>query len=164
MAVVKALIFLNAFSLFICLLIIFLDRIISNYGICKITINDDKEFTAKGGKSLLRTLFENKYFIPSACGGKGTCGYCRVKVLNDDIPVSPSESLIFTREEIKANYRLSCQLKVKTDLRIEIPSEYLEIREYKGSLESSAPVTSDIKKIKIKLLEPDTIEDRKSVV
>jgi Na+-transporting NADH:ubiquinone oxidoreductase subunit F len=155
--ILNALIFMNGFALVIGLLIIFMDRVISNYGLCRITINDDKEFHAQGGKSLLRLLLENKYFIPSACGGKGTCGYCKVKVLEGGGPALPTEALILNSREQAQGFRLSCQLKVKNDLSIEIPPEYLEIQEYRGELSLAELVTSDIKRIRIKLVEPQTL-------
>ena len=128
--ILTAVTFMNAFALIIGVFIISLDNVISNYGTCCITINDDKEFETPGGKSLLRVLFENKYFIPSACGGKGTCGYCRVKVHEGGGNVLSTEDLILSAKEIKAGFRLACQVKVREDLRIEIPPEYLEIQEY----------------------------------
>lgn len=155
--IVTALIFINLFVLTIGALIIFFDRVISNYGVCKIIINEDKEFEAQGGKSLLRLLFENKYFIPSACGGKGTCGYCKVKVVEGGGKALPTESLILSYREIKQGFRLACQVKVRNDLKIEIPPEYLEIKEYEGVIESAIDATPDIKKIEIKILPPDEI-------
>ncbi|MCD6121038.1 MAG: 2Fe-2S iron-sulfur cluster binding domain-containing protein [Spirochaetales bacterium] len=155
--ILTAVIFINAFAVGIGILIIFLDNVISNYGNCRITINNDKEFEAPGGKSLLRVLFENKYFIPSACGGKGTCGYCRVKVDEGGGEALPTEALILSSKEIKAGFRLACQVKVREDLKIEIPPEYLEIQEYEGRLETSELVTSDIKKMDIKLITPEEI-------
>ena len=155
--ILTALIFMNIFALTIGLLIIFLDKVISNYGTCRITINDDKEFEAPGGKSLLRILFENKYFIPSACGGKGTCGYCKVKVFEGGGKALPTEGLILTGKEIASGFRLSCQVKVREDLKIEIPPEYLEIQEYAGIIGSVKEATHDIKKIDIKLVSPQSI-------
>lgn len=64
------------------LLLSFADKYIADYGEVKLTINNDKEFTVDGGDSLLSTLRNQKVFIPSACGGKGSCGYCKVKVLD----------------------------------------------------------------------------------
>lgn len=157
MIIIKSLIFMNLFILSISFLIIMLERVISSYGECRIVINDDKEFIAQGGKSLLRVLFENRYFIPSACGGKGTCGYCKLKI-KDGGAVLPTEALILSPKEIKEGYHLACQVKVRGDLSIEIPPEYLEIQEYKGELSYSELVTSDIKKIRIKLLGSDTIK------
>lgn len=154
MMILKALLFINGFALLIAGIIIFMDRVVNNYGKCKITINDDKEFTEDGGKSLLRMLFENKYFIPSACGGKGTCGYCKLKVTEGGGDALPTETLILTPKEQSQQFRLACQLKVKNDLKIEIPPEYLEIQEFKGEVILTELVTSDIKRVRIKLLEP----------
>jgi Na+-transporting NADH:ubiquinone oxidoreductase subunit F len=158
MIVVWTLIFSNAFALTIAALIIFVDRVINRYGPCKIVINGDKEFTGEGGKTLLRMLFENKYFIPSACGGKGTCGYCKLKVVEGGGGILPTESLILTEREQMENYRLACQLKVKEDLRIEIPPEYLEIQEYVGKVENNELVTSDITRMNIRLVDPTTMD------
>lgn len=155
--IVKSLIFINSFALFIGLLIMFLDRVISRYGTVTILLNGEKEFKAEGGKSLLRVLFENKYFIPSACGGKGTCGYCKLVVVSGGGEALPTESLILSARELRQGYRLSCQLKVRGDLEILVPPEYLEIKEYTGEIVSSEPVTSDIRKIRIALKDPATI-------
>ena len=156
--IVNSLIFVNSFALLIGLLIVFLDRVISRYGVARIVINDDKEFQAPGGKSLLRVLFENRYFIPSACGGKGTCGYCKLKVVDGGGEALPTEALILTARELREGFRLSCQLKVRGDLRIEVPPEYLEIKEYEGEIEYSELVTTDIRKIGIRLAPPDVID------
>ncbi len=158
MLFVTSLLFINIFALVIALFIIVLDTVISNYGIVTITINDGKEFKAPGGKSLLKTLFENKYFIPSACGGKGTCGYCKVIVKEGGGSALPTETLILSPREIRQYYRLSCQLKVRNDLKIEIAPEYLAIKEYEGEIVYSELVTGDIRKIRITLIEPKEIQ------
>ena len=155
---IAALIFINVYALGIALLIIFCDRVISNYGKCKIVINNDKEFETDGGKSLLKTLFENKYFIPSACGGKGTCGYCKLQVEKGGGGVLPTEALVLTPREIRENYRMACQVKVREDMLIHIPPEYLSIKEYDANISMTKPVTSDIKKIRIALGAEDNIE------
>lgn len=157
MMFIRTLIFTNAFALTIAALIIFVDRVINRYGACKITINDDKEFIGEGGKTLLRMLFENKYFIPSACGGKGTCGYCKLRVVDGGGGVLPTEALILTEREQMENFRLACQLKVKEDLKIEIPPEYLEIQEYVGEVEQNVLVTSDITRMNIRLVDPKSM-------
>jgi Na+-transporting NADH:ubiquinone oxidoreductase subunit F len=155
--ILKSLIFINGFALFIGFLILFLDTVISRYGPVTITLNGEKEFRAEGGKSLLRVLFENKYFVPSACGGKGTCGYCKLVVNEGGGEALPTESLVLTPREIRQGYRMSCQLKVRNDMSIYIPPEYLEIKEYTGEIASSELVTSDIRKIRIKLIDPESI-------
>ncbi len=155
MTILAALLFMNGFALAICGLIVFMDRVVSNYGTCRIVINGDKEFHARGGKPLLRMLLENKYFIPSACGGKGTCGYCKVKVHEGGGQAIPTESLILSGRELRDGFRLACQVRVRNDLEIEIPPEYLEIREYTGAITHGELVTSDIRKIRIKLPEDE---------
>jgi Na+-transporting NADH:ubiquinone oxidoreductase subunit F len=155
--IVAALLFINGFALAIGLLTFFLDRVISNYGTCTITINGDKSFDAQGGKSLLKTLQENRYFIPSACGGKGTCGYCRLKVGEGGGQALATESLILSRTEVAAGFRLACQLKVRNNLAIAVPPEYLEIKEYAGTVERTERLTSDIRRIVIRIPPPETI-------
>lgn len=155
--IISSLLFMNIFAITVSLLILLADKLMSNYGTCKITMNNDKEFDAEGGKSLLRILFENKYFIPSACGGKGTCGYCKLKVTEGGGPPLPTEKLLLSPQEVLSGVRLACQIKVKNDLKIEIPNEYLEIQEYTGEISVSESVTSDINRIRIKLKDPDKI-------
>lgn len=155
MILLKALLFMNGFSLVLGGLILLMDRLLSSYGLCRVTINDDKEFTAKGGRPLLRLLLENRYFIPSACGGKGTCGYCKVRVVEGGGEALQTEALILRPAEVRRGFRLACQLKVKNDLRIEIPREYLEIREYSGRITLGELVTSDIRRIRIQVLSED---------
>jgi len=155
--IIRALIFSNAFAIIIGLIIIFIDRVINNYGQCCIIINNDKELHINGGASLLRILFESKYFIPSACGGKGTCGYCKLQVTEGGGPPLPTEKLILTPREQKLGFRLGCQLRVKNDLKIIIPEEYLNIKEYQGSVSLTELVTSDIRRIRIKLPEEEEL-------
>ncbi|MGA1868407.1 MAG: NADH:ubiquinone reductase (Na(+)-transporting) subunit F [bacterium] len=152
---IKALIFINIYMVIVGIFIIFLAKLLSHYGVCTIIINDDKEFSDTGGKSLLRMLFEHKYFIPSSCGGKGTCGYCKLRVPEGGGEVLPTETLLLTSKEVKHKFRLACQLKVRNNLKVLIPPEYLEIKEYEGQILSSSLVTSDIKKICIGLLPKD---------
>jgi len=103
---------------------------LANYGPCKITVNGEKELTVQGGKDLLGLLTAEKLFIPSACGGRATCGLCKVKVLEGAGPILPTEEPYLDKEERESNIRLACQVKVRRDLRIEIPKELLAIREY----------------------------------
>ncbi|RKX87934.1 MAG: oxidoreductase [Spirochaetes bacterium] len=155
--ILKALIFSNSFALIIALLLIFMDRVINNYGPCTLTINNDKEVQARGGTTLLRNLFESKYFIPSACGGKGTCGYCKLIVTEGGGSILPTEELMLSSAEKKQGYRLTCQLKVKNNLKLHIPEEYLNIQEYEGKIVISDPVTSDIRRVGIALSTEDEI-------
>jgi Na+-transporting NADH:ubiquinone oxidoreductase subunit F len=155
---ISALVFINAFALLIGLLILFLDRVISNYGTCTITLNGEKELQVQGGGSLLKALMENRLFIPSACGGKGTCGACKLVVLEGGGPALPTEALILSPEEVGRGYRLSCQLKIRGDLKLRIPPEYLTIQEYEAEVAEVRPITRDIKAIRIRLESPPELD------
>lgn len=133
------------------------DRTIGNYGEVKLTINEDKEYTVDGGSSLLSTLISEKIFIPSACGGKGTCGYCKVQVLEGGGPVLATETPFMTEEELADHVRLSCQCKVKEDIRIQIPDELFNVKEFEATVESIVDLTDVIKKLRFKLPEGEEI-------
>lgn len=133
------------------------DRTVGDYGEVMLTINDEKNYTVKGGDSLLSTLLEEKIFIPSACGGKGTCGYCKVKILEGGGPVLATEKPFITEEELKDNVRLSCQCKVKENIRIEIPEELFNVQEYEATVVKIEDMTDTIKKVVLKLDEGEEI-------
>jgi Na+-transporting NADH:ubiquinone oxidoreductase subunit F len=132
------------------------EKYIANYGECRININDDEEtsFTIEGGGNLLFALSERKIFIPSACGGQGTCGYCKVKVLEGGGDVLPTEKPYLSRAEIRSNVRLSCQVKVRNDLRLEIPEELLAVQEYQTRCSILEDLTHDTKLLRFDLIEP----------
>ncbi len=118
---------MNLVLLVITVLLAIADRLIVNYGECKITITQEeerKEFVVRGGDSLLANLTENKIDVSSSCAGKATCGYCKVRVLSGAGPILPTEEIFISREEKAANMRLACQVKVKNDIEIHIP-DYL---------------------------------------
>lgn len=141
------------------LLMVIADATIGNYGEVKISINDgEKELTVDGGRPLLQTLKDEEIFIPSACGGRGSCGLCKLKILEGAGEPLATETPWLTPDEIKAKVRLSCQVKVKTDVRIEIPEEYLSVKQYLTEVESIVDLTHDIKQVRLKLLEPDDID------
>jgi Na+-transporting NADH:ubiquinone oxidoreductase subunit F len=130
---------------------------VANYGDCKVTINDEKDLTVKGGDNLLSVLTSEKIFIPSACGGRGTCGLCKLKVLDGAGPLLPTEEPYLDAEERKANVRLSCQVKVRNDLKIEIPAELFAIQEYTCRCVDIIDLTHDIKQFRLELQEPQEI-------
>ena len=141
------------------LLLVLAEMIFANYGECKIDINGGKKvLSVQGGGHLLGALADNKLFIPSACGGRGSCGYCKVKVLEGAGPVLPTEKPYLTAQELAGNIRLSCQIKVKNDIQIEIPPELFAIRQFKARVSEIVDYTYDIKGVTFDLLEPDTIE------
>ena len=130
------------------------DRFLADYGERQITINQEKQVTVQGGKSLLAALMDEKIFIPSACGGRGTCGYCKVKVLEGGGPVLPTETPYLTKEDLENHVRLSCQVKVRNDLVIWIPEEIFLVKEYVARVASVEPLTPRIKALKLEILEP----------
>jgi len=136
------------------------DATIANYGEAKVTINEEKELTVEGGKALLGSLMEQKLFIPSACGGRGSCGLCKVKVTSDVGDYLPTELPWITEEEKKENIRLSCQLKVKTDISIRIPEGLFNVKEYRTEVSALKDLTYDIKQVTLKLLQPGEIKLR----
>jgi len=138
--------------------IVILDSIVNNYGDVKITINRKKTLTVKGGAPLLFTLASQQIYIPSACGGRGSCGVCKVKVLSDAGPYLPTETPYMTKEQIRENIRLSCQIKVKKDIEIEIPEELLFAKKFKAIVEKIRNVTYDIKELTLKLIDPPSID------
>ena len=97
-------------------------------GPVKITINGEKEIEVASGSTLLSTLGDNKIFLPSACGGGGTCVQCKCQVLEGGGEILPTETPHFTRAEQAEKWRLGCQVKVKEDMDIQIPEEVFGIR------------------------------------
>lgn len=133
------------------------EKRIINYGPCKLTINEKKELEVEGGKPLLTALREEKIFIPSACGGRGTCGVCKLKVLEGAGPILPTETPFMTKEELAQDVRLSCQVKIRNDLKIVIPDELFAIQEFQSVCSSIRDLTYDMKMFRFELREPAAI-------
>jgi len=143
---------------FFALLLIIAESTLMNYGECTITINDKKKITEKGGSSLLTTLNNNKIFLSSACGGRGSCGFCKCKILKGGGPLLPTELPFLDEQEKKDMVRLACQVKVKEDISIEIPEDIFAIQEFAGKVTSIKDMTYDIKELTIELTMPKEIE------
>lgn len=136
-------------------------RRLVNYGTCTLDINDGQRvLKAEGGQPLLTALIGNKIYVPSACGGKGSCGYCKVTVLTGGGPILPTETPFMTRREVKSGMRLACQVKVRSDIAIRIPEELLSVRQFQARVASVVTLTRDIKEINMELIEPADIEQR----
>ena len=137
------------------------ERLLVNYGICKLDINEsEKSLEIPGGRTLLDCLYANDIFIPSACGGKGTCGYCKISVISGGGPVLPTETPYLTQREIRSNIRLACQVKIRKDIFVQIPQEFLNVRMFTSTVESVAGLTEDIKEIRLRLAESAEINHR----
>jgi Na+-transporting NADH:ubiquinone oxidoreductase subunit F len=118
-----------------------------------IVINDDPNNTLQtvAGGTLLGTLATNKIFIPSACGGKGTCGVCTVKVNDGGGAILPTELSHVSRGEAREGVRLSCQVKVKQDMKIEVPPEVFNVRKWTCKVRSNHNVATFIKELVLEL-------------
>ncbi len=149
---------ISLISATLALLLSIANKTIANYGEKKLLINNEKEYTIEGGDSLLSSLVEEEIFIPSACGGKGSCGYCKVKVLDGGGQVLPTELGYLSKEEQSDGVRLSCQLKVKEDIKIEIPEELFNVKQYDCTVEFIKDITPRIKHLRIKLPPNSEIE------
>jgi len=126
-----------------------------------IDINEgEKELTVEAGGTLLSTLGENKIFLPSACGGGGTCGMCRCQVHEGAGSILPTETGFFTRKEQAADWRLACQVKVKEDIKMEIPEEILGIKKWECEVVSNDNVATFIKEFVVKLPEGENLNFR----
>ena len=148
---------ITVFLVVILLLVILLliaKRYLSPTGSVQISINDgEKEIEAEPGGSLLQTLAENNVFLSSACGGKGSCGQCRCQVLEGGGEILPTEKIHFTRKEQMQSWRLGCQVKVKQNLKIQIPEYILGVKKMECEVVSNKNVGSFIKEFVVKLPE-----------
>ena len=138
--------------LFLVALLLLVEAKIVKKGACEIVINEDqdKRIHTKIGSTLLSTLADNDIFIPSACGGGGTCGMCKCRVDKGGGSVLPTELAHLSRKEKKGNIRLACRLKVKEDLHIHLPEEIFSVKKIQATVVSNENVASFIKELVLK--------------
>lgn len=158
MTLIYSLAVMNGLIMVILLLLIIIKRYIAVYEDYSIIINNDKEITVHGGETLTASLKQNQIFLPSACGGKGTCGLCKMRVVEGQSDPISIEEAIIPYKELVSGTRLGCQTKVRGDMKIEIPEEYLSVRKYQGVIKKIEVLTHDIKRFDIDLIEPKTID------
>ncbi len=140
-----------AITLLLVIVLLVAKRYLVSSGKVTVTINDDKKVEVESGNPLLSALATKNVFLPSACGGKGSCGQCKVQVTEGGGEILPTEAVHFTRKEIKDNWRLACQVKVKNDLDIKVPASVLDIKEYECTVVSNNNVATFIKEFIVAL-------------
>ena len=123
-----------------------------------LTINGKENIKINPGGTILGTLGDNKIFLPSACGGGGTCAMCKCQVNSGGGEILPTEKPYFTRKEIQENWRLGCQVKVKNDMDINIPEEIFGIKKWECEVVSNYSVASFIKEFIVKLPEGENLD------
>lgn len=122
--------------------------------------NGEKALEVAPGQTLLSALGSNKIFLPSACGGGGTCAMCRCQVNDGAGSILPTETGYFTRKEQANHWRLACQVKVKEDIKMEIPQEILGIKKWECTVVSNDNVATFIKEFVVKLPEGENLDFR----
>ncbi len=125
-----------------------------------IRINDDdsKSLTVPKGRTLLRTLVDNGIYLPSACGGGGTCGVCRCQVEEGGGDVLPTERTHLTQKDVRNDWRISCQVKVRQDMALKIPEEVFSIKKFKCRVISNHNVATFIKELVLQLPDGETLD------
>lgn len=147
---------IGVFLVVILLLVIILlvaKKYLSPSGLVKITINGEKEVEVESGSNLLATLAANKIFLPSACGGGGSCAQCRCQIESGGGEILPTEKVHFSRKEQQANWRLGCQVKVKQDMEIKVPESVLGVKKWECEVVSNHNVATYIKEFVVRLPE-----------
>lgn len=133
------------------ILLLVAKRYLSPSGPVKVTLNGEKTMEVASGGTLLGTMAVEGVFLPSACGGKGSCGQCRCQVTEGGGEILPTETVHFSRKQIKDNWRLGCQVKVKGDLSVKVPESVLGVKEWECEVISNRNVATFIKEFKVKL-------------
>jgi Na+-transporting NADH:ubiquinone oxidoreductase subunit F len=142
----------------ITLLLILADVLLGGKGEKALIINNKTNIPVQGDDTVLNVLSRNKIFIPSACGGKATCGLCKCKVTEGGGEIKPTEDPFLSKSERENNIRLSCQVKVRDQMKIEIPESMLNAQEYKTLVDKVDDLTYDTKLVRLKLINPKTME------
>ena len=143
-------VFLIVILLLVVILLVAKKYLVSS-GNVKVTINGDKEYDVAAGGSLLSQLGEAGVHLPSACGGKGSCGQCKCQVLSGGGEILPTETVHFSRKQQKEGWRLGCQVKVKEDITMKVDEAVLGVKEWECEVISNKNVATFIKEFKVQL-------------
>ena len=150
-------VFLSVIILLVIVLLIAKRYLVAS-GDVKITMNGEKEITLPAGGSLLNSMANAGVFLPSACGGKGSCGQCKCQVDEGGGEILPTETVHFSRKQQKDHWRLGCQVKVKGDMSIRVPESVLGVKEWECEVISNRNVATFIKEFKVKLPEGEHMD------
>jgi Na+-transporting NADH:ubiquinone oxidoreductase subunit F len=148
--IVSIVVFLLLILLFVAILLMAKSRLTPS-GSVKIVVNDEKEFESPRGGTVLTGLQAKGIFLPSACGGGGTCGQCRLQINEGGGAILPTETGFFTRKQVKDHWRLGCQAKVNDDMNVRVPEEVFGVKEWECEVVSNYNVSSFIKEFIVKL-------------
>lgn len=160
----QTLIIISAISVFLLIIIalvimlLFAKKKLTPQGNVKIKINEDDPIEIEPGSSLLQALSEQKIFVPSACGGGGTCGMCKCRITEGGGSILPTETGFFTRKEQQNYWRLACQVKVRNDMDIELPAEVMGVKKWECEVVSNKNVATFIKEFVVKLPEGENLD------
>lgn len=147
-----------AFNLLLVCIILYAKAKLTASGLVKIVINGQNTIEVEAGSSILTTLSNKKIFLPSACGGGGTCAMCKCQVLSGGGEILTTERPYFTRKQQQDNWRLGCQVKVKQDMAIKIPDEIFGIKKWECEVVSNDNVATYIKELVVKLPEGEFLQ------
>lgn len=156
---ISIIVFLTVIMLLVSILLYARKKLMPS-GEVKLTINDEKEYIVDPGSTVLTTLSNQKIFLPSACGGGGTCAMCKCQVFEGGGSILPTEVDYFTRKEQQTNWRLGCQVKIKEDMKIGIPKEIFGIKKWECEVVSNRNVATFIKEFIVKLPEGESLDFR----
>jgi len=140
------------------MLLMVAEKQLINSAECKININNDKSLSVKAGGTLLDALTSKKIFLPSACGGGGSCGMCKCEVNDGGGDVLPTEMAHLSRMELKNKVRIGCQLKVKNDMEITVPEEIFNIKKFNTTVVSNYNVATFIKELVLELDPAESLD------
>ncbi len=144
--------------LLLVIILLYAKKKLTPQGEVTLTINEEEELKVEPGSTILSTLSANKVFLPSACGGGGTCGMCKCQVHEGGGTILPTETGFFTRKEQQNDWRLGCQVKIREDMKISVPKEIFGIKKWECEVVSNRNVATFIKEFVVKLPEGENLD------
>jgi Na+-transporting NADH:ubiquinone oxidoreductase subunit F len=157
LAIISSLLVFLLVIIFLVAILLTAKRYLVASGNVKAVINGDAEIEIPSGSTLLGAMSAINVFLPSACGGKGSCAQCKCQVLEGGGEILPTETVHFSRKQIKENWRLSCQVKVKNDISLKVPESVLGVKEWECEVVSNKNVATFIKEFIVALPEGESM-------